>query len=168
MRTMAMSIVIDCPAAAAFAALSDARTQPQWDPGLVEARHDPEGSARLGTKITEVRQFMGRTMVTESELVEFGPNKRLVRQGGDPMLGRVTGVISLDETPSGTRVDWTWYLEMPGLKSLLEPVMAAMMRRQAQGMLANLKGLLEGERLRQARRNICSVIETAILGASSP
>jgi uncharacterized protein YndB with AHSA1/START domain len=143
MKTMEMSIVIDCPAEEIFAAFSDARSQPRWDPGLVEARHHPEGPARLGTRVTEVREFLGRTMETEATLVEFEPNRRLVRQGGDPMLGRLTGVVTLDETAAGTRVDWTWHLDMPGLKSLLEPVIAPIMKRQALGILANLKGMLE-------------------------
>lgn len=41
------------------------------------------------------------------------------------------------------RVDWTWHLDMPGLKLLLEPVLAPVMQRQAQGLLANLKEMLE-------------------------
>jgi uncharacterized protein YndB with AHSA1/START domain len=146
MRTIQMSMVIERPAEEVFAALSDARSQPGWDPGLVEARHDPEGPAQLGTNITEVRRFLGRRIVTESKLVESEPNKRLVREGGDPMLGRVTGVLTFEDTIAGTRVAWGWHLDMPGLKSLLEPIMAPIMRRQAQGSLANLKELLESRK----------------------
>ena len=145
MKTMDMNIVIDRPVEAVFAALSDARSQPQWDPGLVEGRHDPEGPARLGTKITEVRRSMGRTMIPESELLEFELNKRLVRQGGDPVLGRVTGILSFEARASGTRVEWTWHLDMPGPKSLLEPIMGPLMRRQAQGSLVHLKEMLESQ-----------------------
>jgi uncharacterized protein YndB with AHSA1/START domain len=147
MRTIQMSIEIDCPVEEVFAALGDARSQPRWDPGLVEARHYPDGPARLGTRVTEVREFLGRRMETEATLVEFEPNRRLVRQGGDPMLGRLRGVLTFDETATGTCVDWTWQLEMSGVKSVVEPLIAAILRRQGQGILGNLKDLLEGEGL---------------------
>jgi uncharacterized protein YndB with AHSA1/START domain len=99
MKTISMDVVINRPVETVFAALNDARSQTQWDPGLLERRHDPDGPARLGTRITEVRRFMGRTMETDSELVEFELNKRLVRKGGDPTLGKLDGTLTFE--PSG-------------------------------------------------------------------
>jgi uncharacterized protein YndB with AHSA1/START domain len=150
MKTISMDVVINRPVETVFAALNDARSQTQWDPGLLERRHDPDGPARLFTRITEVRRFMGRTMETDSELVEFELNKRFVRKGGDPTLGKLDGTLTFEPSGAGTRINWTWQLDMPGVKSVMEPLMAAVLKRQGLGGLANLKELLERDGLLQA------------------
>ena len=72
-----MSVHIERPIEEVFSAFTDVRTQPQWDPGLLEGRHEPDAPAQLGTKITEVRKFMGRVSENTSELVEFEANRKI-------------------------------------------------------------------------------------------
>lgn len=147
MSTINMSIHIERPLEEVFQALTDARSQPQWDPGLLEGRHDPEGPAQLGTEITEVRRFMGRVSENTSELIEFEPNSRIVRQGTNgPMT--LTGIITFTQTDSGTHVDWQWVLNMAGLLSPLAPIMAPQFKKSAEPTLSNLKQLLENGKFR--------------------
>ena len=64
------SIIINRPIEEVFAYLTDAGNNPQWDLGLVEVRQTPERPVGVGTRITEVRKFLGRKMETTSEVVE--------------------------------------------------------------------------------------------------
>src|SRR3972149_1814733 len=103
MITKETSIVINRPVEQVFAAMADVKNQPQWDPGLLEARLTPDGPLSVGTKITEARKFMGRTSENTGEVVEFEPNVRITRKSVDsPMT--VVGTIAFASTQKGTRV----------------------------------------------------------------
>ena len=82
---------------------------------MMEGRHDPDGPAELGSKITEVSKFMGRTMYTESKLVEFEPKRRYVRERGDESLGHLKSIITFEPMPSGTQINWEWQLKASGV-----------------------------------------------------
>jgi len=142
MREINMSIHIERPIEEVFSALTDARSQPQWDSGMVEGRHEPDAPAQLGTRITEVRKFMGRVIETTSELIEFEANKKYVRKGKNgPMT--LTGIIIFTETDTGTQVEWTWLLELAGPLSLMTPIMAKLLRRDGEAELGNFRQMLE-------------------------
>ena len=142
MSKIEMSIDIERPVEEVFMAFTDVRSQPQWDPNLLEGRHEPDGPAQLGTKITEVREFRGRVSENVSELIEFEANKKIVRKGTDgPMT--LTGIVTFTQTDSGTHVHWTWDIKMAGLLSLMTPIMAPQFRKNAEPILGNLKQLLE-------------------------
>lgn len=147
MSKIKMSIHIERPIEEVFMAFTDARSQPQWDQGLLEGRHEPNGSAQLGTKITEVRKFMGRVYENISELIEFETNSKIVRKGTDGPI-TLTGIVTFTQTASGTHIDWIWVLEMAGLLSLIAPIMTPLFKRSAEPTLGNLKQLLENEAFR--------------------
>ena len=144
MSKFKMSIHIERPIEEVFSAFTDARTQPQWDPNLLEGRHEPDGPAKLGTKVTEVRKFMGRVSENITELIEFEVNKKIVRKGTDgPMT--LTGIVTFIQTASGTDVEWIWVIEMTGLLSLIAPIMIPLFMRNSEPILGNLKQLLEND-----------------------
>jgi len=142
MREINMTIDVECPVEEVFGALADARAHNQWDPGMAEGRHEPAGPPQLGTKIIEVRRFMGRVIETQSEYVEFEANKKLVRKGDDGSMA-LTSILTFTETDSGTHVDWTWLLKAKGLMLLMVPIMAPILKRDGQSHLKNFKQLLE-------------------------
>lgn len=144
MSEIKMSIHIERPIEEVFMAFTDARSQPQWDPGLLEGRHEPNGPAQLGTQITEVRKFMGRISENVSELTKFKANSKIVRQGTDSPI-TLTSIVTFTQTASGTHVDWIWVLELAGLLSLIAPIMSPLFKRSAKPTLGNLKQLLENE-----------------------
>ena len=142
MSQIEISIHIERPIEEVFSAFTDVRTQPQWDPDLLEGRHEPDGPAQLGTKITEVRKFMGRVSENSSELIEFEANRKIVRKGANgPMT--LTGIVTFNQIGSGTQVDWEWILEMAGLLSPMASIMAPQFKKNAEPILGNLKELLE-------------------------
>jgi len=143
MRKIEMSIHIERPIEEVFSAFTDIRTQPQWDPGMIEGRHEPDGPAQLGTKMTEVRKFMGRVIETTSELVEFEANRKIVRKGDDNGPMSLTGILTFTPTDSGAHVDWEWELELAGLLSLMTPIMAKILRKDGEPHLNRIKQILE-------------------------
>ena len=139
---MNMNVDIHCPVEEVFQAMSDIRTQPQWDPDLLEGRHIPDGAPGLGTELVEVRKFMGRVSENSSEYVEFEPNKSFIRYGDNGPLA-LTGRIQFKPNGDQTSVSWQWELQLKGLLRIFEPLMEPMMQKQAQSILVNLKQLLE-------------------------
>lgn len=142
MATIEMKSVINRPVQEVFATFTDARTQPQWDPGLLDARHVPDGPARLGTKIVEIRRFLGRTTESVGEVIAFEQDRTFVRRGSDgPMT--LTGFLTFESRPQGTAVRWRWQLEAAGVLRPLELLLAFLMKRSARRLLLNLKQFLE-------------------------
>jgi len=144
MITKETSIVIDRPVEQVFAVFADTKNQPQWDPGLLEARLMPEGPVRVGTRITEMRRFMGRVSENTGEVIEFEPNARITRKSVDQPMA-VVGTVAFTSIPKGTMINWKWDLQFSGFFSLVGTLIATGMKRGAQSSLYGLKDLLESQ-----------------------
>jgi uncharacterized protein YndB with AHSA1/START domain len=142
MKTIDMSVLIQRPIAVVFEAISDARAQPRWDPGLLEGRHEPDGPIGVGTRVTERRRMFGMVSENSGEIIALDAPNRYVRRGSDGPV-TLTGTITCTSVPSGTRIDWQWLLEVSGPMRLVEGLFARMLRKSAQGVLNNLKSMLE-------------------------
>ncbi len=142
MITKETSINIDRPIEQVFAVLVDSKNQPKWDTGLLEARLVPDGPVRVGTRITELRKFMGRTAENTGEVIEFEPNARITRKTVDGPL-TVVGTITFGATTEGTKVSWRWDLQSKGLFTLVGSMIGNAMNKGAQNCLRSLKQLLE-------------------------
>jgi uncharacterized membrane protein len=147
MATGEASIVIQRPVEEVFARLADYPTYPEWDAGLVEVRQTPEGLARLGTQVTEVRRFLGRTIETRSEIVEYDPPTRCVRQGTAPLPG--TGWLTFEPTPEGTRVTQRLEMEQGGLLGLAAPLVSRALSRGLARSLGRFKEWVESGEIRE-------------------
>ena len=142
MITKEAIIEINRPVEQVFAAMADTKNQPQWDPGLLETHLTPDGPVRVGTKITEVRKFMGRTSENTGEVIEFEPNAKITRKSVDsPMT--VVGTLTFAPTPKGTKISWRWDLQFSGFFVLVGPLIAIAMKRGAETILRGLKDRLE-------------------------
>jgi uncharacterized membrane protein len=142
MITREASIVVDRPVAQVFALFADTKNQPQWDSGLLEACLMPDGPVKVGTKITEVRKFMGRTSENTGEVIEFIPNARITRKSVDaPMT--VLGTVTFATTLGGTKVNWRWDLQFKGIFALAGSMIATSMKKGSETSLRGLKNLLE-------------------------
>jgi uncharacterized protein YndB with AHSA1/START domain len=142
MITREASIVVDRPVGQVFAVFTDTKNQPQWDAGLLEACLTPDGPVSVGTKITEVRKFMGRTSENTGEVIEFEPNTRIIRKSVDTSM-TVLGTVTFAATQGGTKVDWRWDLQLKGLFTLIGPMIATSMKKGSETSLRGLKNLLE-------------------------
>jgi uncharacterized protein YndB with AHSA1/START domain len=144
MITRETSIVINRPVGQVFAALTDTKNQPRWDTGLIEARLTPDGPVSVGTKITEVRKFMGRTSENTGEVIEFEPNTKITRKSVDMPMS-IVGTVTFAATSEGTNVNWKWDLQVKGLFSLAGPMMANSMKKGSEISLRGLKDMLESQ-----------------------
>lgn len=142
MITREASIVVDRPVGQVFAVFADTKNQPQWDTGLLEVCLTPDGPVKVGTKITEVRKFMGRTSENSGEVIEFEPNVRITRKSVETPM-KVFGTVTFAATPEGTKVDWRWDLQFKGIFALAGPMIATSMKKGSETSLRGLKKLLE-------------------------
>lgn len=153
MQTITASIIIQRPVEEVFAFVTDARNNPLWQSksGLKETRQAPDGPVGVGTRITEVWNFMGRTTEDTSEVTAYEPNQKYTRS---PIsnAGPVTGGEHLFEAvPEGTRWTSTVHVQAGGLFAIAEPLLASAMRKGFEQNMAEAKALLE-QRVADNRR----------------
>jgi len=139
------SIVINRPAETVWAYVADFEKNTMWNPATVEMRLTSEGPLRKGSTYVWAGQWLGRRMESNCEVTEFEPGRKFAYKiVSGPFPG--TASTTLEPAGGGTRVTISSEGEMGGFFKLAEPVVAAMSRRQIEGMLANLKDLVEAER----------------------
>lgn len=138
------SIIINRPAEAIWPYLVDSDKGPLWNPATLEIRLTSEPPLRKGSTYVWVGQWLGRHIESNSEVTEFEPGRKFAyRIVSGPFPGAAT--TTLAPIDGGTQVTIISEGEVGGFFKLAEPVMARMSRRQIEGMLANLKDLLEAE-----------------------
>lgn len=136
------TIVIDRPIEEVFAFVADQRNTPQWQAGLVDVRRTTDGPPGIGTKHTFVRNFMGRKMKATNEYVAYEPDRIVTfktTSGPVPMEASYL----FESASGGTRLTSRIEMQGAGLFGLLEPVIAAGLRREMKAAFPALKTLLE-------------------------
>lgn len=138
------SIIINRPVEAVWAYMSDFANMPLWSTGTIETRLISEPPVRKGTTYIYVGQFLGQRLEVTSEVTEFEPNRAWAYKS---ISGPIASAAryGLEPVDGGTRVTISAEGEMSGFFKLAEPVMAAMIKRQFEGVLANLKDILEAQ-----------------------
>ena len=138
------STTIDRPVEEVFTFAGDYENDPLWRSGVVEMRYEPPGDLRVGAQTREVMRFFGRPVTTVAEVVDFErPRKTAFESRGGPVP--VRGSRTFEPIGEGTRFTYELSARPGGLWTLLSPVLASMLRRQAEGDLKKLKTLLEHE-----------------------
>jgi carbon monoxide dehydrogenase subunit G len=142
MVTVSGTVQIDRPGEHVFAFASDYENDPEWRSGVLEMRRDPPGEMRIGVRTHEVMRFMGRTLVTEAEVVEYEPGHKIVFRTVSGALS-AQGYRLVEAEGTGTR--FTYHADAK-LDSMYRPFAAlivwAFNRRVARD-LAPLKAILE-------------------------
>ena len=99
---------------------------------------------RVGTPVTQVRQFLGRRFETGFEVTEFEPYRRsAVPITAGPIKGG--GSYTLERVDDRTRFTATFELDAHGFFKLAEPIFARATRRELATNLGHLRDLLETE-----------------------
>jgi hypothetical protein len=141
MKPAEQSIVIDCPIGDVFAFVADQRNTPQWQAGLVEVQRLTDGPSGVGTRHAFIRKFLGRRMVGRNEFIAYETNRRVTfRTTSGPPL---EASYLFEPVGEGTRLTSRVQFQSSGLGRLLEPVMAAGLRREMKSAFPALKALLE-------------------------
>ena len=143
MASFTIDISINRPREEVFSAATDARSQPQWDKGLLEGAHDPDGPVRLGSKVSEVRRLFGRTQRTTDTITAFEGGRRIVREGNaPPFTTRGETVVTGDGASSDLHLEWQLTMSPAPLR-VLEPIVLALIKRQFRTIFHELKDQLE-------------------------
>ena len=141
MKPAEQTIVIDRPVGEVFAFVTDQRNTPQWQAGLVEVQRLTDGPPGIGTRHAIVRNFLGRRMEATNEYVAYETDKIVTFKtiSGPPLEASYLFAPS----GTGTRITSRVQLHGSGLFGLIEPVVAAGLRREMKAAFPALKALLE-------------------------
>ena len=140
------STMINRPVEEVFAVVSNHENYPKWSPGVLEVKKTSSGSIGLRTIWRSVSERLGRRRETESEIVEYEPNRKVTRQHtqGMPVRDRFTFEKA---SGGGTQVVETIEAEPDGLFKLATPFLEPLLKRQLEAALTNLKELMEAHSL---------------------
>ncbi|HEY1391427.1 MAG TPA: SRPBCC family protein [Ktedonobacterales bacterium] len=145
MQTITVSIIIERPVEEVFAFVTDARNNLLWQAssGLKETQQLPDGPVGVGTRITEVWSFMGRTTEDVSEVTLYEPNQRYRRSpisNSGPIRG---GEYAFESVAEGVRWTIAVNVQAGGIFAIAEPLLASAIRKGFEQNMAEAKTLLE-------------------------
>lgn len=136
------SIEIDRTPDDVFALLTDPGRLHEWQGTAVEAEHQGDGPLRAGSRVREVRSFLGRRIETTVEIVEVvAPERFALRSTAGPVEFDVRQ--SVEPTPTGSRVRIAMEGTARGVLGVAARVAVKAADRQLKTDLASLKKLLE-------------------------
>jgi uncharacterized protein YndB with AHSA1/START domain len=136
------SATIKQPIEKVFAYMSDVKTWPRWDSGLVKAELTSAGQMGVGTTIRGDMRAMGRLMALTARITEYEPNKKW---GGAISLPgmRLEEHFTFDSIERGTKLTRVYDVQLHGLLKLLSPMVVSSMRSGSKKSLSNLRSILE-------------------------
>ena len=136
------SIMIHCPLEEVYAFMSDHRNDVHWRKGVSRMELDRPGPVTVGMQTTEVMRFMGRSLITRSEVTEAVLNQKMAfRSVSGPFP--VSGYRHVEPNGGGTDLAYHLEGEVDGLFSALSFVLTPVFRRQIAADLKRLKAHLE-------------------------
>lgn len=130
-----------------FAVLTNVENAARWSRALEEKMTTPGPFGVGSRRRAVVPLFGGRTTQNEMELTEVEPNRRLAMRGVSGFAFPVRVSIDFERVETGTRLEWTTYLEPRGLVKAVAPILAATFGRILQKDLAKLKAMMEAREL---------------------
>lgn len=146
MAKIEISTVINRPVEEVFAVLSNAENGPKWNSSSLETKKTSAGPIGVGTTWRSVGDLIGQRVESETEIVEYEPNRSYAtksKSGPFPVENRVT----FERVEGGTRVSAILKGEPGGFFKMAEPLVVRLAKRQFEAALANLKDLMEAHAL---------------------
>jgi hypothetical protein len=107
----------------------------------VEVRRLTQGVPGVGTRHTFTRTLMGKRITGENEIVSFEPGRRFAFRTTQGF--RLLASYTVTATPDGTDLTATIEMDVSGIMSVGEPLVARALSRDVAGNLARLKSILE-------------------------
>jgi uncharacterized membrane protein len=143
MVSVQKSIVIKAPVDKVFTYMSDARSNLEWLPGVMEITDIRETPEHVGTRFRWAYKMAGLRFEGETTLVEYAANRRMVTEG----KGGITNRWQFDYSPTaeGTRLDLVaeYTIPVPVLGRLAEAAIRGQNEREAELALSNIKARME-------------------------
>jgi uncharacterized protein YndB with AHSA1/START domain len=138
------SKVIERPPGDVFAYLTDPARIHEWQASALEGSQESPGPMAVGTRVREVRKFLGKRMDSVVEVTEYLPPEKF-------SLRVVSGPIRFDvrqaftPTDGGTKIDVVIEGEPGGFFALAEPLVVRAVGRELGNNLATAKDILEAD-----------------------
>ena len=142
MTKIERSIVIERPIEEVWDFVHEPANDALWQTTLTESEELTDGPMRVGTRVREVRRFLGLRIETTWEVTEYEPTRRSAIRGTSGPIP-LSGGYRLEAVDTGTRFTVTGELDAHGFFKLAEPVFARMAGRELEANLGHLKDLLE-------------------------
>ena len=133
---------ISRPSNEVFAYISNFENNPQWQSGQVSATFTSGGPLRVGSTYDQVARFLGRTIVSEFEVLEYEPG-RLIKASSTSGSFPITFTRIVEPSGYGAAVKAIVEGDSSGFFKLAEPLMARMVQRSVDSDYQNLKRILE-------------------------
>jgi uncharacterized protein YndB with AHSA1/START domain len=134
--------VVNRPPEEVFAYLTDADKLPEWQSMVSESRQDSPGAMGVGTRVTNVRNFLGRRIESEAEVTAYeSPTRFDVQVVSGPVPFQISHTLEPREATTVVKVEAQG--EPGGFFKLAEPLVARQAERQFKNDFATLKDLLE-------------------------
>jgi uncharacterized protein YndB with AHSA1/START domain len=142
MTEFEFDVVIDRPAEEVFAFVTNPANVSKWQTSIVEMRQTTDGPVGVGTRLVEVRHFLGRRFEVVMDVIEHEPSKRYRMR----ISGAIPGTVGATFAPidGQTKVTFALKTEASGFFRVAEPVFARMAKREFASNAGHLKDLLEG------------------------
>lgn len=136
---------VERPVEDVWAFLTDLEAMPEWFASTQEVEVLTDGGLRNGARVRSVDRFLGRSMEFVSEVTQYDPPHRL---GLEIMEGPFDGHQQFELQSEGDSTRVTMSAEGEAgfggvFGKLLDPVITAAFRREAQSDLGRLKDILE-------------------------
>lgn len=136
------SVHIDRPVHEVFEYLKDHENRIYWQGNLTEAEHE---KLAKGTRVTEVRNVLGRRVEIQGEITEFETDKRLTFSGKGPAVKRLEYHYLLKPDGGGTRLETEVDLELTELFGIASGVIQKLTDREVDHAHQTLKDILEDQ-----------------------
>jgi len=142
MAILTSSITINKPADVIWKFFVEPANNLKWRSDLKEIKQLTPGAIGVGTKFSEVSEFMGQKMETPQEVTAFDVNKKFgIKSAGGPIP--FSGAFTLEPAGSGTKLSVEFEFSPGGVFKLAEGMVVAQAQKQFEGDFARLKQLLE-------------------------
>jgi len=142
MTKIERSIVIDRPVEEVWEFVHDTANNVLWQTTLAESEKLTEGPMDVGTRVREVRHFLGLRIESTWEMTEYEPTRRSAIRGISGPIP-LSGSYRLEEADAGTKLTVSGELDAHGFFKLAEPIFARITGRELEANLGHLKDLLE-------------------------
>lgn len=135
-------IFIAQPPEAVFDVVADERNEPLYNPKMIAVRLISDPPIGRGARFAATMRSRRRTFDMSTEFTEF---ERPTRLGVISTVGwmQTAGAVTFEPEGAGTRMSWSWAIELNGLMKFTAPLVAWMGRRQERAIYTGLKTLVE-------------------------
>jgi uncharacterized protein YndB with AHSA1/START domain len=139
-----ISVTIERPPEAVFAALTDVAAHTDWARGPDEITDISDNPVRLGTSWQQATRMLGKRLVSTMVVNAYEENRKFGFGSGKPFGMHI--LFDLEPVSGGTNLHMNGGGEVDGFFGKLAlPILARSMERQMESDLQSLKAILEAE-----------------------